>query len=363
MSVMSRVTSPAGERTGAALGRLGVPWRTVLSLAAVMAYGDGFWMMALRGAVGSIERTQSPFASWLRESTLILPAFVLAVLGALTLALRWFGPVLTARTFAATALMVVAAGTLVGVAQIAVNSAYDYRLQSSLLQLMHVTHHSNVKGLVALEQQATLGLQVSAVVYGLAILLVTNLVLVALAVAFRGGRLDVGIPGAGNAGRSRVRDLRLLLAAGFFGTAAIHAAVVPQRLSGWVVAGVFFIVLVAAELAIAGLLLAPGHQPGGLTQPTVLLSAAVVSIGSLALWWYSSTIGLPFGPRAGIAEQVGLADLTACLLAAGSLLVAVILLRGRSSLRRPPVSAHLRWLALLAVIAITTIGLGGTGLA
>jgi hypothetical protein len=329
---------------------------TVLSLAAVMAYGDGFWMMVLRGAVGAIERTQSPFSGWVVESTVALPVFVVAVLGALTLALRWFGPVLRAGTFAATALMVVVAGTLVGVGQVALNAVYDYHLESIQLQFMHVTHHASSKTLLSLQQEATLGLQFRAVGYGLAILLVTNLVLVALAIAFRGGRLDVSVPGAGSAGRSRVRDLRLLLAAGFLGAAAIHAAVVPQRLGEWAVAGVFFIVLAAVELAVAALLVAR-------RDPTVLLVAAVVSIGSLALWMYSHTIGLPFGPRAGIAEQFGLADIAACLLAAGTLLVAVVLLRGRASLRRPPTSAHLRWLALVAVIAVTMIGLGGTHLA
>gem|GEM_PF-4959715 len=65
-----------------------VPWLTALPLAAVMAYAEGFWMVSLRGAVGAIERTQQPFATWLRESTLALPLFTLAVLGALTLAAR-----------------------------------------------------------------------------------------------------------------------------------------------------------------------------------------------------------------------------------------------------------------------------------
>ena len=351
--------SSARERSGALPGGRSVPWLTVLSLAAVMAYGDGFWMMVLRGAVGAIERTQSPFSGWVVESTVALPVFVVAVLGALILALRWFGPVLRAGTFAATALMVVVAGTLVGVGQVALNAVYDYHLESIQLQFMHVTHHANSKTLLSLQQEATLGLQFRAVGYGVAILLVTNLVLVALAIAFRGGRLDVSVPGAGSAGRSRVRDLRLLLAAGFIGAAAIHAALVPQRLDEWVVAGVFFIVLAAVELAVAALLVAR-RDP---RDPTVLLVGAVVSIGSLALWMYSHTIGLPFGPRAGIAEQFGLADVAACLLAAGTLLVAVVLLRGRAWLRRAPVSAHLRWLALVAVIAITTIGLGGTHLA
>ena len=356
MSETRTYKSSARERSGALPGGRSVPWLTVLSLAAVMAYGDGFWMMVLRGAVGAIERTQSPFSGWVVESTVALPVFVVAVLGALTLALRWFGPVLRAGTFAATALMVVVAGTLVGVGQVALNAVYDYHLESIQLQFMHVTHHASSKTLLSLQQEATLGLQFRAVGYGLAILLVTNLVLVALAIAFRGGRLDVSVPGAGSAGRSRVRDLRLLLAAGFLGAAAIHAAVVPQRLGEWAVAGVFFIVLAAVELAVAALLVAR-------RDPTVLLVAAVVSIGSLALWMYSHTIGLPFGPRAGIAEQFGLADIAACLLAAGTLLVAVVLLRGRASLRRPPVSAHLRWLALVAVIAVTMIGLGGTHLA
>ena len=78
--------------------RFTVPWLTVLLFALVMAYADGFWMVALRGAVGSIQRSQEPFTTWLRESTLAVPVYLFAVLGALTLAMRWFGPALrTAR--------------------------------------------------------------------------------------------------------------------------------------------------------------------------------------------------------------------------------------------------------------------------
>jgi len=100
-------------------GQLGVPWLTVLPLAAAMAYADGFWMLSLRGAVGAIERTQQPFSSWLRESTLLLPLFVLAVLGALTLALRRFGPELTStKMVVASGFLVALAGTTVGVGAI-----------------------------------------------------------------------------------------------------------------------------------------------------------------------------------------------------------------------------------------------------
>ena len=94
-----------------------VPWKTVVTLAAVLAYADGYWLVSLRGAIGAIERTDHPFASWLRESTTVLPVFVFAVLAALTLALHWFSPkVGETRTVVATALLIVVGGTLVGVA-------------------------------------------------------------------------------------------------------------------------------------------------------------------------------------------------------------------------------------------------------
>lgn len=190
MSISLNATT---ERPRTLPGRLRVvPWLTVVPLAVVMGYADGFWMISLRGAVGSIERTQEPFVTWLRESTLVLPVFVLAVLGALTLAARWFGPVLRKpKTVLATALMIVAAGTLVGIAEVAASSAYDYHLQSSQLQLMGSMDHTNAGSAMAQREQATLALQVSAAGYGSGLLLVTNLVLVGWVVAMRGGRLDV----------------------------------------------------------------------------------------------------------------------------------------------------------------------------
>jgi len=373
MSEMSETTKSvnvAKERTGAPPGGLAVPWFTVVTLAVVMAYAAGFWLISLRGDIGAIERTQGPFADWLRESTLALPLFVFAVLGALTLALRWSGPVLRKpRTVVATALLVVAAGTLMGIAEMAASSAYDYQLQSKQLQFMHSVHHTSAPASVlAAQQQATIGLHVRGVALASVLLLVTNLVLVGWVVAFRGGRLDVSTtrhasaqPAAATSAAdsehsSRIDGLRLLLVAGLFGSAAIHAAVVPEHLIEWTAAGMFFIVLTAAELAVGGLLLAR-------LQPTVLLAAAVVSIGPLVVWLYSRTLGLPFGPEPGVPEAVGLADVAACALEVLTLFLAVVLLRTRGWLRlRPPVSAHVRGLAVVAVIAVTAIGLGGSGL-
>jgi hypothetical protein len=186
------------ERPGTLRRRLSVvPWLTVVPLAVVLAYADGFWMISLRGAVGSIQRTGEPFVSWLRESALLLPVFVLAVLGALALAAHWFGPVLRKpRTVLATALLVVAAGTLVGIGALAASAAYDYHLQSDQLQLMaSMRSMASMPSMAQAQEQASLGLQVRAVGLGSAILLVTNLVLVGWVVAFMGGRLDVSKPG------------------------------------------------------------------------------------------------------------------------------------------------------------------------
>lgn len=268
-------------------------------------------------------------------------------------------------------LLVVAAGTLVGIAELAASSAYDYHLQSDRLQLMDAMRTTNAANLLTPQENASLWLQVRAVAYGSGILLVTNLVLVSWVVALRGGRLRLGTPqrssvlptamlptaaaGAAGAGQSRVGDLRLLLAAGLLGTAAIHAAVIPEHLTEWAAAGVFFVVLVAAELGVVALLLA---RP----QPRVLLTAVAVSIGPLAVWLYSRTVGIPFGLGAGVPEPVGLSDITASVLEISTLLVAVVLLRRSEGLRRRlPASAHFRSLALVAVIAVTAIGLAGSG--
>jgi hypothetical protein len=190
MSTMSINASTV--RPGTVRGRLGlIPWLTVVPLAVVMAYADGFWLTTLRGAVGSIERTQSPFTSWLRESTLALPVFVLAVLGALALAGRWFGPALRKpKTIVAAALLVVVAGTLVGIAALAASSGYDYYLQSHE-QTMKSSMHMLAGSSVVTPDQASRALQLRAVGYGSVMLLATNVVLVGWVVALKGGRIGV----------------------------------------------------------------------------------------------------------------------------------------------------------------------------
>ena len=177
-----------------------MPVLTVVALAALMAYGDGFLLTSLQGAVGAITRTGTPFASWLRGSSLLLPLFALAVLGALTLARRRFGPRLVAPGQVLRAgLMIAAAGSIVGVGAIAASSAYDYQVQSAELRAVHATHDPTAHahdptactGYCAVLQQRTLDTHLRAVGWAVPAVVVTDLVLVGWVVALRGGRLDV----------------------------------------------------------------------------------------------------------------------------------------------------------------------------
>src|SRR5262245_52717400 len=77
-------------RLDGAQRRLSVYWLTVAFFAVVIAFGDGFWVTSVQGAVGSIERNDPPFSRWLRDSTLMVPLFFLAVLAAILLGRRWF---------------------------------------------------------------------------------------------------------------------------------------------------------------------------------------------------------------------------------------------------------------------------------
>jgi hypothetical protein len=353
---MTTLAGALVERRPMTAARTAVPWLTVLPLAVVMAYADGFWTTSLRGAVGSIERAQEPFASWLRESTLVLPVFVFAVLGALMLAQRWFGPLQRkSGRLAATGLLVAAAGTLAALADQLANSVYDYRLQHAHVQMMGSMRQTCFGACVVHEQHATLILQLKSLGFGAAILLVTNLLIVGWVVALRGGRLSVGT--ADDAGRgSRLDSLRLLVAAGLVGSGLVHAAVVPEHLAEWTAAGVFFVVLTAAELGAAALLLARPDR-------VATVATGILSAGPLAVWLCSRTVGLPFGPEAGVPEAIGLADLAACALEVGTLVAAVVLLRAGGWLRRPAPSANAGRLALVAVVAVAAVGLGGSGVA
>jgi hypothetical protein len=367
--IFMTATSPTAADLGAR--RLGasdtvrgptVPWATVISLAVVLAFADGFWLTTVRDAVGAIERTEEPFTSFWHESTLMLPIFMFAVLAALTVARRRFGPELRrARTVMISALLVVAAATAVAILEMGVSSTYDYYLQSRQLAMMDSVHGICSHDCLAQAQHATLLAHVRAVGYTGAFVLVTNSVLVCWMVMMRGGRLNVSRNPTRRRGadlvaspivRHRVEGLRLVLIAGLLGSAAIHAVAVPGQLARWPAGGAFLVLLSAAQVTAAAIMIIrPGRRP--------LIGASVVSIGPLLLWLWSRTLGIPFGPAAGTPASPGVSDVAACALELGALLVAVLL--GKSGgQRRPAASPHAGALATVAVIAITTIGLAGT---
>lgn len=357
---MTTLVSGTPARGDMKTGRLRVPWGTVLPLAVVAAYGSGFWIVALRGATGAIERTSEPFTAWLHESTLLLPLYVFAVVGALALALRWFGRSRQrTRATAATYLLVVAAATVVGILVLTASVAYDYQLQTADLATTHALHGTCNAECHAAQQQATLTLQVRAVGFGSLMMVASNLVLLGLVVGFRGGRLDVASTRSHpirvlTFRRAGLDDLQMLVAAALLAAAVIHATVVREHLAEWPAAGVFFLLLTIAELTLAVLVLLRFRSAA------VLVTAVVLSAGPILLWLHSRTLGMPFGPEAGVPEQIGLADTAASLLEAVTLAaVAVAVRRSRQPPRRPTSSEHLSRLALVAVVAIAVSGLAG----
>lgn len=341
---------------GVTRDRLRVPWGTVLPLAVVAAMSSTFWVVSVRGAVGAIERTSDPFPAWVRESTLLLPLYVFAVLGALTLALRWFGrSARRTRATVATFLLVVAAVSLTGAAVLVGNAVYDYQLQATHLVAMNATHGPCDAACVDLQLHDAYVLQVRAVVLTSLMILTSNLVLLGLLVGLRGGRLDIASSRRAPARAARFDSVELFLVTGLLGAAVIHATAVPEQLSLWPAAGIALLLLVVAEVDAALLFLLR-------LRSAQFLVAAVVSAAPLLVWLYSRTAGLPFGPSAGSPEPVGVTDAAVAVLEVATLAVAVMALTSRRPTRTSG-SQHSARLALAGVVAVTAVGLAGGAIA
>lgn len=342
MTIQVHVGSPVASPASATATRASVPWPTVLSLGVLLAYTDGFWTTSLREAVGSIERTSGPFSAWLRESTLLVPLFTLAVLAALTLARRRYGAALRGRSLVVGAVLVVAAVTLVGVAELAVSSWFDYELQLAGLDRMGTMGGRCVGECLEGQRDATLVLQAKSVAYGSGILLASNIVFVGWALAFMGGRLPVErTTGRPSRRRSGFDDLRILVATGLVGSAVVHAAVVPRQVLEEPAAGLAFVLLAVVQLFAVDRVV---NRPGRLAWVTAVVASAV----PLAL--------------SGALRSYALADVAGGVLELVTLLGALALLRSGAA-RRGAASAHTGWVTALAMAAVTVIGLGsGLGL-
>lgn len=187
------MTIPLERRLAVLRSRLQVNWITVAFLAVLLAFVDGFWLTATQGAIGAIERRQSPVTRWSRDSILMLPLFVLAVLAGLLLARHWFAASrLRFVRVGATVLLITLMTSIVGIAEVAASSAYDYRLQTRHLEAGGASHHlfalpvlagtdvqAGVQPCVGVcaERQLTLSAHVRGVALASKLLLLTNLVL------------------------------------------------------------------------------------------------------------------------------------------------------------------------------------------
>lgn len=178
--------------------RLQVSWVTIGFFAIVIAYADGFWVTSLQGAIGAIGRREAPFVRWLRDSTLMLPLFFLAVLGAVLLARRWVGQGHRRLVkLGATALLIVVFSSGVAIAEVAASSAYDYHLQTRHLELEHrmgmdtnMNMNMNTGDTpLAATKRDTFNVHVRAVTFASVVMLITNLVLVVWVLALRSDRL------------------------------------------------------------------------------------------------------------------------------------------------------------------------------
>jgi glucose dehydrogenase len=147
--------------------------------------------------------------------------------------------------------------------------------------------------------------------------------------------------------------------AALLGAAVVHATVVREHYLEWPPAGLFFVALQVVEgmLAVA-VVLAWGRR----TAVLVLAS----SLGTLAVWAVSRTVGLPVGPPDVAArEPVGVPDLACVVLEiAAALLVLPWVLRRRATAppgtARPGIRSSRRVAAVAVLLAAAVTGWGLT---
>ena len=162
----------------------------------MLAFANGFVIIAIHGAVGAIERAQQPFADWLRYAAILVPVFGVAVIWSLARAHR------RGRRTVRTVLLVAAVTTVVGITLLIISIAYDYHLQAELLAKTATVHNHTVGGADGAQNPAyaddgwspelrqTMLVAVKGIGLGAIFLAGVNSFLVAWVTALSGGRLS-----------------------------------------------------------------------------------------------------------------------------------------------------------------------------
>ena len=192
------------EQQGTRSTGVRVPWVAVAVLAVGMSFADSFWIVSLREAAGAAIRTGRPFASWLVDSTVVLPLFVGAVVAALAIAYRRYGTAPRGRKIVATGLLVALAGAVAALVVAVSSAGYDYYLQAGQADQV-ASSHSHGSGQISpfdptctgacAIDQTTLAVHAKGLAFLVPVLLTTNVLLVGWTVALLGGRLDAPMGG------------------------------------------------------------------------------------------------------------------------------------------------------------------------
>jgi hypothetical protein len=143
----------AMKRMAATARRLAVHWLAITVIAVAITYVDGFWMAALQGAVGAIERNEPPFLRWLHDSTLMLPVVFLAVLLAVLLARRWCAA--SRHELARLGMVALLIGLISGgasIVEVGFSSLRDYQYQIQHLHLIQPNGSTSPAGAAVLDE-------------------------------------------------------------------------------------------------------------------------------------------------------------------------------------------------------------------
>lgn len=118
-------------------------------------------------------------------------------------------------------------------------------------------------------------------------------------------------------------------AAGLVAAAAIHALVIPEHFREYLLFGLFFAGLMAAQLVLAVMIT---HRP----NHRMVRSIAVGSAWVVVLWMVSRTSGIPIGPDSWRPELFGKLDIAATVAELITLAGCLMELRTTSERRQSP---------------------------
>jgi hypothetical protein len=145
------------------------------------------------------------------------------------------------------------------------------------------------------------------------------------------------------------REGPLALATLSLGAAAIHFAVISEHFTEYWVFGVFFAALGWYQAIWAVLYtLRPGRMLG--------FTALLVNAGTVALWLWTRTVGVPIGPNAGELEPIGAPDVAATVFEAAIVigLLWYVFARRPASPRASTTSPSRMWLLGGLIVLVTT---------